>query len=337
MEKVRLGRTGAMVSPFGLGGVQFSKITQEEVTRTIRRALELEVNFLETAHGYFDSEEKIGTAMEGRWEGMVLATKTGPSEPKTVMDHLHESLRRLRTDTIHLYQMHGVDREEGYASARRCLEEALLHAKAEGKIGAVGVTTHSLDLAVKMLEDDVFDSIQLPISFINHEVLERGFIEAAAQRDVGLIAMKPMGGGRLGDPRLCLGYIYALENVVPVVGVERPEQVEQLVHITEHPPRLTEADRRRMKEIQEEVGKYFCRACNYCQPCPEEIPIYRVLYFPVYIKQMGVERILSSGTVQVVQESERCVECGQCEERCPFGLSIIEGLKRSREMLAELL
>ena len=124
--------------------------------------------------------------------------------------------------------------------------------------------------------------------------------------------------------------------MVPVVGVETPEQVEQLVHITEHPQTLTEADRRRMQEIEAEVGKYFCRACNYCQPCPEEIPIYRVLYFPVYIKQMGVERVLSSGTVQVVQDSERCVECGECEERCPFGLSIVAGLKRSRKMLAEL-
>ena len=336
MERIRLGRTGAMVSSFGLGGIQFSKITQTEVTRTIRRALELGVNFLETAHGYFDSEGKIGAAMEGRWAGMVLATKTGPGEPKTVMEHLHESLRRLRTEYIHLYQMHGVDREEGHASARRCMEDALLDAKADGKIGAVGVTTHSLDLAMKMVEDDVFDSIQLPISFINQEVVERGLIEAAAQRDVGLIAMKPLGGGRLGDPRLCLGYIYELKNVVPVVGVETPEQVEQLVHITEHPQTLTEADRRRMQEIEAEVGKYFCRACNYCQPCPEEIPIYRVLYFPVYIKQMGVERVLSSGTVQVVQDSERCVECGECEERCPFGLSIVAGLKRSRKMLAEL-
>ena len=96
MERIRLGRTGALVSPFGLGGIQLSKITQEEATRTIRRAVELGVNFLETAHGYFDSEEKIGTAMEGRWEGIVLATKTGPGESKTVMEHLHESLRRLR-------------------------------------------------------------------------------------------------------------------------------------------------------------------------------------------------------------------------------------------------
>ncbi len=103
MQSIVLGRSGICVSAVGLGGIQFAKISQRQTTRAIRTALDLGINFLETAHGYWDSEKKIGTALRGKRQGVVLASKSGPDNAKAFADHINESLRRMRTEFIDIY------------------------------------------------------------------------------------------------------------------------------------------------------------------------------------------------------------------------------------------
>ena len=120
--------------------------------------------------------------------------------------------------------------------------------------------------------------------------------------------------------------------MIPVVGIDDVEQVEELVRLTEEGITLTSEDLAGIERIKKSVGTHFCRACRYCEPCPVDISIYQVLYFPVYIKQFGAERALA-GSHKQTEKSVQCTECGQCEERCPFHLKIIEGMKKSRELL----
>ena len=104
MRNIVLGRSGITVSAVGLGGIQFSKISRQQTAQAICTALELGINFLETAHGYADSEEKIGAALRGKREGVILASKSSPGKAKAFAEDIDESLRRLRTDFIDIYQ-----------------------------------------------------------------------------------------------------------------------------------------------------------------------------------------------------------------------------------------
>jgi predicted aldo/keto reductase-like oxidoreductase len=338
MRTVVLGKSGIHVSPVGLGGIQFSKITRAETATIVHTAIDLGINFLETAHGYFDSEEKIGHALRGRRQGLVLASKNGARDRKTFTRRLEESLKRLRTDVIDIYQLHGVDSEESLqeALARGGAVEAAERAIRQGKIGSLGITSHSLELSLKALELELFDSLQYPISLINTEVPGSGLLGKARRHNVGLIAMKPLGGGRISRARLALGYIYRYRGVVPVVGVERPRQVRELARIADQPPRLTPEDFGEIRQLRRTIGTTFCRACRYCEPCPQGISVFRVLYLPVYVKQMGAGQMLGTGLPDWLAKAERCTGCRLCESRCPFHLHIVDGLQESLALARRL-
>jgi hypothetical protein len=338
MRNVAFGNTGLSFSAVGLGGIQFSKISAEQVKALIDRARARGINWIETAHGYFDSEEKIGAALDGAWNGLHIISKCGNRDAEGFRARVEESLARLRCDHFDLYQFHGVDKAEDWERLNAPggaldLARAL---RRDGVIRHLGVSTHSIELAETMVEADWLESIQIPISFITREFENSPLLPRAQARGLGMLAMKPFGGGRLGSARLCLGYIYRLPGVLPVVGVEEPWQVDDLADNAENPPVLTADDDAEMERIRQDLGKYFCRVCRYCEPCPQEISIYTVLYFPVYIKQMGAERVIGNGEPGYLTKARDCTECRQCETRCPFGLKIPDGLKASLALYDEL-
>jgi len=346
MREMAFGNTGLRLSAVGLGGIQFSKISGEQVKALIDRARARGINWIETAYGYFDSEEKIGAAMNGAWDGLHIISKNGNRDAEGFRARLEESRKRLRCDHFDLFQFHGVDNQADWERLH-ALGGALAEARAlqrDGVIRHLGVTTHSLELAEKMVarpsatevEADWLESIQIPISFINREFENSPLLPRAQARGLGMLAMKPFGGGRLGSARLCLGYIYGLPGVFPVVGVEALWQIDDLADTADAPPVLTAEDEAEMERIRQDLGRYFCRACRYCEPCPREISIYAVLYFPVYIKQMGADRIIGSGEPGYLAKARECTECRQCEIRCPFGLKISDGLKASLALYDEL-
>jgi len=322
----------------GLGGVQFSKISKRRVARVIRAAIDCGITFFETAHGYFDSEEKIGFALRGKRDGLILASKSGPRDGKTFATHINESLRRLRTDRIDIYQLHGVDSRPDLdkALAPRGAVAAARKAIRQGKIRSLGISSHSMDICLHVLKLGIFDSIQYPISLINTEVPRSGLLGGARRRNVGLIAMKPMGGGRISSPHLALGYIYRHPRVAPVVGVETPQQVRQLARIAERPPHLGRREYAGIARIRKTLGTKFCRACRYCEPCPQGISIFRCLYFPIYVKQTGVRRNLAEGVPDYLEQASECTACRRCEKRCPFHLHIVEALKENLAMARRL-
>lgn len=339
MEQVSLGKSGLVVTRVGLGGIQLAKVSKQEAVRVICTGLDLGVNFVETARGYWDSEEKIGQAIRGRREQIVIATKAGATSAEAMCQQIDQSLEALGTDYIDLYQFHGCDRRETYEQiiGPGGAVEGLERAKQAGKIRAIGFSSHQPELALEMMEYKVFVSAQLPISFMNLENHEKGLFERADQHDMGLIAMKPFGGGRLDNARLCMGYILSLRNVVAVVGVDRVDHVRQLVDLAEHPPVLDDEDRKEMERIRNELGTGFCRACNYCQPCPQKIKIYQILWLPVYLAQMGPGRVLTKEKIEMLRHGQSCTECRECEERCPFDLKIIDGLKQCRLLMEDLI
>ncbi len=109
MEKVRFGRTNLMVSRVAFGGIPIQRLSFNDAVEVVRGVINLGVNFLDTANGYTDSEEKIGEAVKAfSRESLIIASKSGARDKKTFLENLDLSLRRLDVDYIDLYQLHGV-------------------------------------------------------------------------------------------------------------------------------------------------------------------------------------------------------------------------------------
>ena len=329
MKTVRLGKTGLQVSRVGFGGIPIQRLSESEAIAVIRRCLDLGVTFYDTATGYTTSEERLGKALAGRRERIVLATKTPARDGDTARAHLEQSLQRLKTDYIDLWQFHNVSTDDAYGQllapggAMAVAQEAI----AAGKVRHIGLSSHSPEMALKAVSSGLFASIQFPFNFVTHEALDE-LIPLARKQDVGFIAMKPMGGGLLENATIAIKYLLQFDGVLPDPGIQAVEEIEEIVHIVEGPWELTPEELREMEEIRAGVGTRFCHRCGYCQPCPEGVDISTVLTVRSFYRRFPPERFGAGNIAAAIAGARDCAECGECEEKCPYHLPI-------REMLAE--
>ena len=205
MKTVRLGKTGLEVSRIGIGGIAIQRPPLDEAIKVIRRALDLGVNFIDTAIGYGDSEERIGKAVAGRREHVFLATKGGADDKATTHEHIEQSLKRLETDYIDVWQFHGINTFERYEhilgpdGAMEAAQEAL-HA---GKIRHIGFSAHTTIAAIAAMNEFKFDTVMFPINFVEHFAFGFGqaVLELAHNQSVSVIAIKPTSAGAWPDAR----------------------------------------------------------------------------------------------------------------------------------------
>ncbi|UCC64833.1 MAG: aldo/keto reductase [Anaerolineae bacterium] len=329
METVRLGKTGLEVSRVGFGGIPIQRLSEGEAVKVVRRCLDLGITFLDTANNYTTSEERIGKAVAGRREQVVIATKTGARERATAQEHLGLSLKRLNTDYVDLWQFHNVSTFEAYEQvlgpdgAMAVAQDALR----AGKVRHIGITSHSMDVALRAVPSGRFETLQFPFNFVTHEPAKE-LVPLAQAHDVGFIAMKPLAGGLLDDANLAIKYLLQFENVVPDPGIERPEEIEEIVEILTGSWELTSQERQELERFRGQVGTRFCRRCEYCQPCPEGVRIPIIMNLRSFWKRFPAERFFTGWIAEAVEVARRCVECGECEEKCPYHLPI-------REMIVE--
>lgn len=328
MEQTRLGKTELWVSRVGFGGIPIQRLSEEDAVGVVRGCLDLGVTFIDTAHGYTTSEERIGKAIAGRREGLVLATKTPARDRATAQEHVELSLRRLGVDRIDLLQLHGVsahDKLEAVLGPDGALE-ALQAARDRGQIAHIGFSSHSIEVAQEGIRTGLFETVQFPFNFIATEPAGE-LLPLAREADMGFIAMKPMGGGILERADLAFKYLLQFSGVVPDPGIERAEEMEEIKALADEVDGLTPADWAEIEVIREGLGTRFCRRCNYCQPCQQGIPISGVLSYRSTWKRMPPERTLGEGWQRNMDLADACLECGECEERCPYELPIRELLK----------
>jgi len=337
MRKVVLGKSGLEVSAVGFGGIPIQRLSQDEAVRVVRRALELGVTFLDTAAGYGDSQSKIGEAIRGRRERLVLATKSGQRTREGMLADVERARREMGADCIDLFQLHGVSGAEKWGRMRAPggALEGLLEAREKGWVAHVGFTSHSLDMALELVEEDVFETIQFPFNLVTREPAER-LIPRARERNLGFIVMKPMCGGQYDDAELAFGFLNGYADLVAIPGIERVEEVEQIVPVVESGAVLAGEDLARAERIAAELGKRFCRRCGYCMPCPEGVPIATAMTLGSMVKRLSPERVAGGPARAVAEKAPQCVECGQCEEKCPYDLPIIETVKASLALAREI-
>ncbi len=322
MKTMRLGGTELRVSRVGFGGIPIQRLAEEDAVRLVRRCLDLGVTFFDTAHGYTTSEERIGKAIAGRRHELVLATKTPARDKKTAEEHLALSLRRLGTDYVDVWQLHNVNTQ---ADLNRALGpdgamEAARAALRAGTIRHIGISSHSLDLAVLAVASGDFETVQVPFNFVADEVAT-SLLPLARQHDVGVIAMKPFAGGMLGNARLALGYLLQYD-VLPDPGLETIAEAEEIAAIVADAKALSADDRAEIARVRGDMSPRFCHRCEYCQPCPEKIAITTVLHLRSFWKRFPPERFFGGNVAAAVAAARRCTACGTCEGRCPYQLPI---------------
>ena len=329
MKTIRLGKTGLKVSRVGFGSIPIQRPTEDEPIRVVQRCLDLGITFFDTANSYMTSEERIGKAIAGWRKQVVIATKTGAWDRATAEEHLELSLKRLNTDYIDLWQFHNVSTFEAYEQVLgpNGAMEAAQEALRAGKIRHIGITSHSMDVALKAVPSGHFETIQFPFNFVTHEPAQE-LVPLAQKHELGFIAMKPMAGGLLDDANLAIKYLLQFENVVPDPVIEKIEEIEEIVDIVNGAWELTFEECQELERIRAQVGTRFCQRCEYCQPCPQGVRIPIIVLFRSFWRRLPAERLFTGWVAEAIESARHCVQCGECEEKCPYRLPI-------REMLVE--
>ncbi len=330
MEKMRLGRSGLMASQIGFGALPIQRISKEEAVRILRRAYEGGINFFDTANMYTDSEEKIGAALSPVRNDIIIATKSGGADKKTVRAHMENSLRMLKTDYIDLFQFHNPsvlpdpeDPDGAFAAA--------LEAKKEGYILHIGITNHLLPVAQQAVESGLFETLQFPFSYLASEQ-EMKLAQECRKADMGFIAMKGLAGGLLTNVRACHGFMRQHPWVLPIWGIQTMQQLEQWLQAQkEDLPVDGETQKAILKDRAELTGA-FCRGCGYCMPCPVGIDIKNAARMNMLLRRAPYQPFLEAQEYEKMHRIENCLDCGSCKAKCPYQLDTPRLLK---EMLKD--
>ena len=327
MEYTNLGNTGLKVSRLGFGGIPIQRITQEEATALIRKLPEYGVNYIDTARGYTVSEEYLGIAMEGIRDKFVLATKSMARTREAMEKDIETSLKNLRTDHIDLYQVHNAPPAQmNIVTGEGGALEALLEAKAAGKIGHIGITAHEIGTFEMGLEMDWVETIMFPYNFV--ELQAADLIRKCAEKGKGFICMKPLAGGAIENAPLAMRFIASNKDItVNIPGMANEDELKQNVAAACDPAPLSEDDLKEVQNIRDTLGNQFCRRCNYCQPCTMGINISFCFTINGYLTRYGLKDWAIGRYKGMAVEPNACIECGMCESRCPYHLPIIEMLK----------
>ena len=318
MRKIRLGRTELRVTATSFGALPIQRITREEAVRLVRRAFDGGINYFDTANMYTDSEEKLGAALHDVRSQVVISTKSGGTDKKTAMAHIEESLRRLRTDYIDLFQFHNPaklpdihDPDGAFAAA--------LEMKQKGYIRHIGITNHRLPIAREAIASGNFETLQFPFCYLASEA-DIDLVNRCREADMGFIAMKGLSGGLLNNAEACYAFLRQYDNVVPIWGIQHGWELDQWLELAERDPELTEELRAVIDKDRRELAGDFCRSCGYCLPCTAGIDIPQAARMMQLLGRSPYRPYMTEEWHAKMHKIEDCVHCDACKSRCPYGL-----------------
>lgn len=248
LERRQLGKTGIEVSVFGIGtgSLGAPEVTQEEVNSVIDRAVDLGVNYLDTAPIYRQAERRLGPALQGKRDKFVLVTKVEATSKQDAIWQVQESLQKMQTDYLDLVHIHNVGRTDRFPSLDILLGadgalEGLMELKEQGIVRHVGMTCHLRPKrAVTILSTGKIEAVMCAANYVDvHTYDFEGTVFAAArEQGIGIVAMKVLGGVEGTGAKLsgkehyekAVRYALGIPGLsVAIMGVKNVAELDQAV------------------------------------------------------------------------------------------------------------
>jgi len=350
VQKRILGTTGWEISIIGFGAIKLPLLSQKECDVLLNRAIDGGINFVDTADCYGDSEEKIGRALRQRRKEFYLSTKIDERDANGVRRKLERCLHRLKTDWIDLALFHdvrGAEYDQLFDSGGL---EALEKAKNQGRIREIGISIHgSIPMMRRAIDSGAFAALMIAYSAFDEDQLAADLLPMAHEREVGLIAMKPLAGGRLTDhylnrhkrfireeslAQISLRYVLSNAHITCAIpGMMEFRELDENLQVGREPKGLEVEEIRELMKIVGEAGKGFCRNCGYCLPCPEGVPIPDILRFEGYYIRYGLKDWAREQYQSLAIKADACTGCEQCVELCPYAVPIPKKLEAAHRIL----
>jgi predicted aldo/keto reductase-like oxidoreductase len=370
MQYRNLGSTGYRVSQLGFGAMRLpmeknneKRVDRELAIPMIHRAFEAGVNYVDSATMYCngDSETVVGEALKG-WRDRIIVSTKNPyygQDEKEWWRNLETSLKRLDIDCIDMYNHHGLGWKRYEESVEPFLGKLMVKAKEQGLIRHICNSFHDDNEALKKIVDTGYtSSITLQYNLLDRK-LEEG-IAYAHEKNVGIVVMGPVGGGRLGArshvlekllpgiervPELALRFVLNNPNVtVALSGMSTMRQVEENVATACDTVSLSRDDTAAIEEHMKrlrELADLYCTGCEYCQPCPQDVAIAKIFerynlgrVYGLWETAASQYNAIGSSEWDKGNKADACTECGECEEKCPQKISIRRQLKEAHEKLS---
>lgn len=334
-DMVTLGSTGITVNKNGFGALPIQRVSIEDAVGLARKAYESGITFFDTARYYSDSEVKLGEAFDGIRENIYIATKTGATTVEKFWEELETSLKNLRTDYIDIYQFHNIAfcPKPGDGTG---LYEAMLEAKASGKIRHIGITNHRLNVAKEAIESGLYETLQFPFCYLSGEQ-ELELVKACKERNMGFIAMKALSGGLITNSAAAYAFLGQFDNVLPIWGVQREYELDEFISYIDNPPAMTEEIAALINADRQMLAGEFCRGCGYCMPCPAGIEINNCARMSLLLRRAPSASWLDEKGQERMKKIEGCLNCGKCKSKCPYNLDTPNLLKKNYEDFKQVL
>ena len=376
--KYRQDKYGNQISQLGYGCMRFTKkggsADYEKAEAEVLRAIELGVNYFDTAYIYPGNEECLGKILANNHvrEKINIATKLPQYMIKTkaaIDKTFEEELRRLRTDYIDYYLMHMfTDIQEWENIKALGIEDWIKEHKANGSIRQIGFSYHGdTDMFLKILDAYDWDFCQIQYNYMDeHSQAGRKGLMAAAKKGIPVIIMEPLRGGKLVNqlPEEALTLMKDSERAYSAAewglrwlwdqpevscilsGMNSMEMVEENIRIASEVEagQFTESDFElieNVKSIIRQKEKVGCTGCRYCMPCPKGVDIPGIFHYYnlTALQKKSSARFEFARNLGIRQEpvfASQCVGCGKCEKHCPQHINIREKLKEADRELRPL-
>lgn len=326
MGKITLGRTGIKSDKNGFGVLPLQRVSKETACHILRKAYQNGVTFFDTARSYSDSEEKIGMALAAVRNSITIATKTPAKTVADFWQDLETSLKLLKTDYIDIYQFHNIEFCPRPSDGTG-LYEAMLEARAQGKIRYIGITNHRMHIAEEAIASGLYDTLQFPLSYLSSE-RDLSLIQLCKAGNIGLIAMKALSGGLLTNSAAAYAWMDQYEQLLPIWGIQKEEELDEFIAYMKNPPLMNEKISGIIEQDRAQLSGNFCRGCGYCMPCPVGIEINNCARMSQLIRRSPSAQWLEPTEQEKMAKIEHCIECRQCSSKCPYGLDTPALLKQ---------
>lgn len=260
IPKRKLGKTGLEVTILGLGCAQIGAMRNyNQAIKVIETAIDLGINYIDTASTYGDSEQKIGEVMKSRRKEVILATKTLQRDKDLSWREINTSLERLKTDYVDILQIHSVNTmyELDRITSKNGSLYAVIRSKEEGLCKHIGITGHTRPEVIKeALNRFDFETVLVPLSSVDKLLNDFGDVifPIAERKNIGVIAMKVLSDGRFTTfVSESLRYVFSLPVSTAIVGMKSLDELNQNVRIAKNFIPMTESE---MKSFVEKTKKH---------------------------------------------------------------------------------